>query len=165
MVSIPCGTCGKPIFPSVVSYPHCGATNSPDSKLLLRRLAAALGVLFGLGLLALMCAPPTKTLVCTYSQDGGKGPPSGTSFDADPDSAPQERFTINLTTKQIVFPGSGEIKEMKVAFTRNGNILTFPDRIGGRLELSLQTGVMRNFVKTDGPGRERLVGTATCTGL
>ncbi|MFN9692848.1 MAG: hypothetical protein ACK550_03465 [Synechococcaceae cyanobacterium] len=165
MVSIPCGTCGKPIFPSAVSCPHCGAANSADRKVLIKRFATVLGGLLGLGLLTLMCAPQTKILECTYSQDGGNGPQGESSLDVDPSSAMRERFSINSGTKEVVFPGSGEIKEVRVPYMQNGNIMTFADRLGGRLELNLKTGMLRNFVKTDGQGRDRLSGTALCTGL
>lgn len=165
MVSIPCESCGEPIFPSVANCPHCGAPNSPDRKAQTKRWATVVGVLLGLGLITLLCTPQTKTVVCTAIQGGGKGPEGEPSIDADPSGAPIDRFRIDASAKEIVFPGSGEIKVERVPYSVNGNMMTFSDQFGGRFELNLKSGRLRSFVKSDPASSLRPSGTAQCTGL
>lgn len=165
MVSFPCGTCGEPIFPGVASCPHCGATNRPDFKVMTRRVLTVLAALVGLGLLTLLCAPPTKTLDCVPAQDGANHPRDGSFGDVDTTADSIERFSIDSRTKQIVFPGSKEIKAERVSYVVNGDSLTFEDRFGVRYDLNLKTGSLRNFVQLGPGGRYRLAATASCTGL
>jgi hypothetical protein len=165
MVSFPCGTCGKPIFAGVASCPHCGATNRVDFKVMTQRLLTVLGALLGLGLLTLLWAPQTKNLACTPAQNGSNGPQGVSSGDVDGSMALIERFSIDSSAKQIVFPGSKEIKEERVPYVMNGNLMTFEDRFGDRFELNLKTATLRSFAKAGPEGRYRLSATAMCTGL
>lgn len=165
MVSFPCGTCGKPIFPGVASCPHCGATNRVDFKVMTQRLLTVLGALLGLGLLTLLWAPQTKTLECRPAQNGSEGPQAVSSGEVDGGMALIERFSIDSSAKQIVFPGSKEVKAEQVPYVINGNVLTFEDRFGVRFELNLKTATLRSFAKAGPEGRYRLRATATCSGL
>jgi hypothetical protein len=165
MVSIPCGTCGEPIFPGVASCPHCGATNRVDVKVMTQRLLTVLGALLGLGLLTLLCGPQTKTLECKPTQNGGNGPQAISTGDMDASITQTERFSIDTSSKLILFPGSKEIKAERIPYVVNGNILTFKDRFGVRFVLDLNSRTLRSFAKASREGRYRLSATATCSGI
>jgi hypothetical protein len=76
-----------------------------------------------------------------------------------------ERFSIDSSARQIIFPGSKEVKAEQVPYVINGNVLTFEDRFDVRFELNLKTATLRSFAKAGPEGRYRLRATATCSGL
>jgi hypothetical protein len=130
-----------------------------------RRLLIVLATLSGLGLLNLLCAPQTKTLDCKPAQTGSSALQAGSSGDVDPSLDLIERFSLDSSRKQIVFPGGKEVKAERVSYRVSGNVLSFEDRFGGRFELNLNTGTLRSFVRAGPVGPYRLGATATCSGL
>ena len=166
MASTPCGSCGQLIFPGVSSCPHCGAVNRFNWKALAPRFPV---VLLGVAVLAgltVLFAPTTKHLVCEFgsSNSDRSGAPAA-QRDDDPAASTTERFSLDLASHQVVFPGGKEFKPESVTYSVRGKTLAFIDGVGAKHVLNTSTGQLRVYAKVGPNASWRLQAIASCSGL